>query len=331
MKKILVTGACGFIGSHLVEKLISRNFDVTAMVFYNPVNSNGWLDDLNLNIKKKIKIIKGDVRDSNFININTKKIDIVIHLAALIGIPYSYSAPESYIDTNVKGTLNILNSALNNNVSQVIVTSTSEVYGTAKKIPILENHSLNAQSPYAASKISADHLALSYYRSFNLPVTILRPFNSFGPRQSNRAVIPTIISQMLNNKIVKLGNLKPKRDFTYVDDTAESFVKAIYNKKSFGEVINVGNSFEISIENIIKILKSDLGYEFSIVIDKKRIRPSKSEVMQLYSSNIKAKKLLNWEPNYKDLEGFKKGLIETINWFKKNKDLNFYKSNDYII
>lgn len=331
MKKILVTGACGFIGSHVVEKLCKKGFHVTAMAYYNPINSNGWLDYLDKETKRKIKIIRGDVRDFNFMYASTKKIDVIIHLAALIGIPYSYIAPESYVDTNVKGTLNVLNCAINNNISQVIITSTSEVYGTAAKVPIKEKHPLNAQSPYAASKISADHLALSYYNSFNLPVTILRPFNSFGPRQSSRAIIPTIISQMLNNKYVKIGNLKPTRDFTYVEDTAASFVKAINNKKSFGEIINVGNSFEISIENIIKILKEEFGYKFEVSIDKKRIRPLKSEVMRLYSSNLKAKKILNWEPKFKGLKGFKKGLAETISWLNRNKGLNYYNSKNYII
>ena len=331
MKKILVTGACGFIGSHVVEKLCKSGFHVTAMSYYNPINSNGWLDYLDKETKKNIKIVSGDIRDFNFMYTCTKKIDVIIHLAALIGIPYSYIAPESYVDTNVKGTLNVLNCALNNNISQVIITSTSEVYGTAEKVPIFENHSLNAQSPYAASKISADHLALSYYKSFNLPVTILRPFNSFGPRQSSRAIIPTIVSQMLNSKYVKVGNLKPTRDFTYVEDTASSFVKAINNKKSFGEIINVGNSFEISIENIIKILKDEFGYKFTVSVDKKRIRPLKSEVMRLYSSNLKAKKILNWQPKFKGLKGFKKGLEETISWLKKNKDSKYYNSKNYII
>ena len=331
MKNILVTGACGFIGSHIVEKLVKNGFNVTAMAYYNPLNSNGWLDSLDKKILKNIKIIRGDIRDYNFLHNNTKKIDIVLHLAALIGIPYSYHAPESYIDTNTKGTLNILNCALNNKISQVIITSTSEVYGSAKKIPIFENHSLNAQSPYAASKISADHLALSYYRSFDLPITILRPFNCFGPRQSTRAIIPTILSQILNKKNVKVGNLTPTRDFTYVEDTALAFLKAIDNKKTFGEIINIGNSFEISIKNIIKVLKNDFGYKFKVIIDKNRIRPMKSEVMRLYSSNKKAKDILKWEPKYKGINGFKKGLGETIKWLEDYKKSNFYNSDNYIV
>ncbi len=331
MKKIFVTGSCGFIGSHVVEKLVDAGHKVTAMVFYNQRNSNGWLDEIDKNRKKKISIIQGDVRDYNFLQSKTKNFDVIIHLAALIGIPYSYIAPESYIDTNVKGTLNILNCALHNKTSQVILTSTSEVYGSAKKIPILENHPLNAQSPYAASKIAADQLAMSYYKSFNLPITILRPFNCFGPRQSSRAIIPTIISQILKNKTVKLGNLNPTRDFTFVEDTADSFVKALKNKKSYGQIINVGNSFEISINELIKIFKDEFGYKFKLISDKKRVRPKKSEVMRLYASNIKAKKILKWKPKYSEIKGFKKGLIKTIEWFKIEKNKKLYNAKNYTI
>lgn len=331
MKKIFVTGACGFIGSHVVEKLVDAGHNVTAMAFYNQRNSNGWLDEIDENRKKKISIIQGDVRDYNFLQSKTKNFDVIIHLAALIGIPYSYIAPESYVDTNVKGTLNILNCALQNKTSQVILTSTSEVYGTAKKVPILETHPLNAQSPYAASKIAADQLALSYYKSFNLPITILRPFNSFGPRQSSRAIIPTIISQIMKNKIVKLGNLKPTRDFTFVEDTADSFVKALKNKKSYGQIINVGNSFEISINELIKIFKDEFGYKFKLITDQKRVRPKKSEVMRLYASNIKAKNILKWKPQHSEIKGFKKGLIKTIEWFKIEKNKKLYNAKNYII
>lgn len=330
MKKIFITGACGFIGSHVVEQLVKNNYQVHAMTYYNSMNTNGWLDFIDKNILSEIEIIRGDIRDFNLLQKITKKKDVILHLAALIGIPYSYNAPESYVDTNIKGTLNILNCALNNNISQVVVTSTSEVYGTAKKIPIKEDHPLSAQSPYAASKIGADQLALSYYKSFNLPVTILRPFNCFGPRQSRRAILPTIITQMLNNKIVRLGNLTPTRDFTYVEDTADSFIKVLNNKKAFGESINIGNSFEISIKNIIKVLKNDFGYNFKIILDKERIRPKKSEVMRLFSSNQKAKEILSWYPKHNGILGFKIALKKTIDWFSLHKK-SLLNSNDYSI
>jgi len=329
---ILVTGACGFIGSHLVEKLVKKGFNVTAFTFYNARGSNGWLDNIDKRVKKNIKIISGDVRDHDFFVNCSKNIDVVLHLAALIGIPYSYYAPKSYLETNVIGTYNVLNAAKINNISKTVVTSTSEVYGTAKSIPITEDHSLNAQSPYAASKIGADQLALSFYRSFKLPVTIIRPFNSFGPRQSTRAIIPTIITQILSNKKnIKLGNLSPTRDFTFVEDTTESFIKAFKSKKTDGETINIGNNFEISIKQIIKILQKDFGYNFNVIQDKKRIREKKSEVFRLIASNTKAKKILNWKPNYAGVKGFKLGLKKTIEWFQDPKNLKNYNSKSYTI
>ena len=288
--KILVTGACGFIGSHLVEQLIKKNFNVKAFTFYNARGSNGWLDNIDKKLKKDFEIIQGDIRDQDFLVNNTRKVDVIFHLAALIGIPYSYNASKSYLDTNVYGTYNVLNAAKTNNVSKTIVTSTSEVYGSAQTIPITENHRLSAQSPYAASKIGADQLALSFNKSFGLPVTIIRPFNTFGPRQSSRAIIPSIVTQIIKNKnIVKVGNLNPTRDFTYVEDTVNAYLKTIKNKNISGEVINLGNNFEISINDILKILKKDFGYKFEIVIDKKRIRVKNSEVNRLYASNLKAK------------------------------------------
>ena len=307
--KILVTGACGFIGSHLVEQLIKKNFSVKAFTFYNARGSNGWLDNIDKKLKKDFEIIQGDIRDQDFLVNNTRKVDVIFHLAALIGIPYSYNASKSYLDTNVYGTYNVLNAAKTNNVSKTIVTSTSEVYGSAQTIPITENHRLSAQSPYAASKIGADQLALSFNKSFGLPVTIIRHFNTFGPRQSSRAIIPSIVTQIIKNKnIVKVGNLNPTRDFTYVEDTVNAYLKTIKNKNISGEVINLGNNFEISINDILKILKKDFGYKFEIVIDKKRIRVKNSEVNRLYASNLKAKKILKWKPEHSKLSGFKKGL-----------------------
>ena len=258
-------------------------------------------------MKKDFEIIQGDIRDQDFLVNNTRKVDVIFHLAALIGIPYSYNASKSYLDTNVYGTYNVLNAAKTNNVSKTIVTSTSEVYGSAQTIPITENHRLSAQSPYAASKIGADQLALSFNKSFGLPVTIIRPFNTFGPRQSSRAIIPSIVTQIIKNKnIVKVGNLNPTRDFTYVEDTVNAYLKTIKNKNISGEVINLGNNFEISINDILKILKKDFGYKFEIVIDKKRIRVKNSEVNRLYASNLKAKKILKWKPEHSKLSDSKK-------------------------
>lgn len=286
---ILITGACGFIGSHLVEKLVKGNHNVRAFTFYNSRNSHGWLDDIDSKILKDLDLISGDIRDYDLLYKQTKKIDVIVHLAALIGIPYSYHAVKSYIDTNITGTYNVLNSARANNVSKTIITSTSEVYGTAQSVPIKEDHLLNAQSPYAASKIAADQLALSFYKSYGLPVTIIRPFNTFGPRQSARAIIPTIVTQLLKEKVIRLGNLTPTRDFTYIEDTVNAFISAIKTKKISGEVINIGSKFEISIKDILKIINKDFGYNFDFKIDKKRIRNKNSEVYRLYASNAKDK------------------------------------------
>ena len=263
---ILVTGACGFIGSHLVEKLVKENHNVRAFTFYNSRNSHGWLDNVDKEILKDLDLISGDIRDYDFLYQQTKKIDVIIHLAALIGIPYSYHAVKSYIDTNITGTYNVLNSAKINNVSKTIITSTSEVYGTAQRIPILENHPLNAQSPYAASKIAADQLALSFYKSYGLPLTIMRPFNTFGPRQSLRAVIPTIIAQTIDDKInsIKLGNLNTTRDFCYVDDTINGFVQTIKNNKIFGETINLGTGYEITIKKVVEMVSNITGIKKKI-------------------------------------------------------------------
>jgi dTDP-glucose 4,6-dehydratase len=278
-----------------------------------------------------LSIISGDVRDYHFLEKQTKGYDVVYHLAALIAIPYSYHSPKSYIDTNIIGTYNILQSSLKNNISKIIITSTSEVYGTAQSVPIKETHSLNAQSPYAATKIAADQLALSFYKSFDLPVTILRPFNTYGPRQSARAVIPTIISQLISgNKYIKIGNLKPTRDFTYVEDTVDAFVLAL-KKNISGEIINIGNKFEISIKGILDIFKKDFNYDFKVVLDKKRVRSKKSEVFRLLASDFKAKKMLHWKPTYQGIAGFKKGLEKTIEWFSKPDNIRLYNSDIYNI
>jgi NAD dependent epimerase/dehydratase len=330
-KKIFVTGADGFIGSHLVERLIKLGHDVKAFTFYNFRGSKGHLDNLDEKLLKNLNIVSGDIRDYNFMEKQIRGYDIVYHLAALISIPYSYYSPKSYIDTNIIGTYNVLESSKKNNISKIIITSTSEVYGTAQSLPIKENHSLNAQSPYAATKIAADHLALSFYKSFDLPVTILRPFNTYGPRQSARAVIPTIISQLMSkDKYIRIGNLSPKRDFTFVDDTVQAFVLAL-KKNISGEVINIGSRFEISIQGIVDIFKKDFNYDFKVVIDRKRIRPKKSEVFRLLASDSKARKLLNWQPKYKGIIGFKKGLEKTINWFSNPDNLRLYNSNIYNI
>jgi NAD dependent epimerase/dehydratase len=330
--KILVTGACGFIGSHLVESLVTKGHNVKAFTFYNSRNSNGWIDNLDKNVKKQIQVVSGDIRDYHFLEKQSKNINVIFHLAALIAIPYSYQSPKSYIDTNITGTYNVLKCAQKNNISKTIITSTSEVYGTAQRIPITEDHPLNAQSPYAATKIAADQLAISFYKSYNLPITILRPFNTFGPRQSARAVIPTIISQLFNkSKILKIGNLSPTRDFTYIEDTVNAFVLAMKKNNIFGEIINVGSQFEISIKDMLNIFKKDFGYNFKIIIDQDRVRPKNSEVQRLFSSDLKAKKLLGWEPKYNKLLGFKKGLEKTLNWFSNKENIKLYNSNIYNI
>jgi NAD dependent epimerase/dehydratase len=327
--KVFVTGADGFIGSHLIERLIKLGHKVKAFTFYNFRGSNGWLDSIDKKLLKDLDIVSGDIRDYSFLEKQTKNADAIYHLAALIAIPYSYNSPQSYIDTNITGTYNVLKSSQKNNISKIIITSTSEVYGTAQTVPIKENHSLNAQSPYAATKIAADQLALSFYKSYDLPVTILRPFNTYGPRQSARAVIPAIISQLVSkNKFIKIGNLAPTRDFTYVEDTVEAFILAL-KKNISGEVINIGNKFEISIKGILDIFKKDFNYDFKVAIDMKRMRSKKSEVFRLLASDSKAKKLLHWQPRYQGIVGFKKGLEKTIEWFNNPDNIRLYKSDIY--
>ena len=326
--KIFLTGAEGFIGSHLAEKLIKKGHDLTCLILYNSFNSWGWLEHADNKIKKEIRVITGDIRDEFLIKNQLKKnVDVVINLAALIGIPYSYRAPKSYFDTNAMGLLNILNSALNSNIKKIIHTSTSEVYGSPKYIPIDEKHLVSAQSPYAASKVAADQIALSYNKSFNSPVTILRPFNTFGPRQSLRAIIPTIITQILNKKVLKLGSLYPTRDLTYIDDTTDAFLCALNKKKDIGEIINIGSGFEVSIKELVKKISKITGHKIDIKKDFKRIRPKKSEVDRLFANNKKAKKILNWSPKLNKKRDFENSLKKTIEWFSNEENINQYKIN----
>jgi NAD dependent epimerase/dehydratase len=330
--KILVTGSEGFIGSHLVEKLVKNGHDLTCLVLYNSFNSWGWLDKIDTQIKKNIKVVTGDIRDEFFIkNLLKKKIDIIINLAALIGIPYSYRSPKSYFDTNSLGLINILNSAINSNVKKIIHTSTSEVYGTPKYVPIDEKHLVSAQSPYAASKIAADQVALSYNKSFNLPITILRPFNTFGPRQSLRAIIPTIITQIIrnNNRVLRLGSLHPTRDLTYIDDTTDAFLASIKKTKDIGEIINIGSEFEISIGDLASKIFKIMGIKIKIKNDINRLRPKNSEIDRLISNSQKAKKILNWRSKRPKKLNFEIGLKKTIDWFLDEKNLRIYKSDIY--
>jgi len=321
MKKVFITGGAGFIGSHLVETLILEGYKVKALVPYSVDNSWGWLDTINKDLKKDLEIVAGDICDQDTINREIKGSNIVFHLAALISIPYSYVSPRSYVNTNVIGTLNLLEGIKRNSVDLFVNTSTSEVYGSSQYSPIDEKHPLNAQSPYAATKIASDQICLSYYRSFNLPISIIRPFNTFGPRQSLRASIPTMIMQVLNNnKEIKLGSLKTKRDFSYVSDTVSGFLSCIKNKKCIGEVINLGSGFDFSMKQVLSIIQKDLGKTLKVLVDKERIRPQKSEVKHLLSNNKKAKKLLGWEPKYNGTQGFEKAISKTIDWFKKDEN-----------
>jgi NAD dependent epimerase/dehydratase len=328
--KILVSGADGFIGSHLTEALVCAGHDVRAFVLYNSFNSWGWLDHCHEDVKNKFEVFAGDIRDSNGVRTALKGCDAVLHLAALIGIPYSYHSPETYVDTNVKGTLNIVQAARDLGISRIIHTSTSEVYGTAQFVPITEDHPLQGQSPYSASKIGADQIAMSFYTSFDTPVTILRPFNTYGPRQSARAVIPTIITQIASgNKQIKLGALSPTRDFNYVADTVAGFVAALTAEKSLGKVINLGSNFEVSIGDTAQAIAKVMGEKIEIISDEQRLRPEKSEVERLWASNEKAKELLDWQPKFGGIEGFHRGLEETVAWFSKASHLGVYKPEIY--
>lgn len=324
--KVLVTGADGFIGSHLVEYLVEKGYKVKAFVFYNSFNSYGWLDSCNPELLNQIEIISGDIRDYNGVANAMKGCEIVFHLAALIAIPYSYYSPESYVDTNIKGTLNILQAARNLDLKKVLVTSTSEVYGTANYVPIDEKHPFQGQSPYSATKIGADRLAESFFRSFNLPVTIVRPFNTYGPRQSARAVIPTIISQLLSKETkIKLGDITPTRDLLFVKDTVKGFLAIAESNHTIGEEINIASQSEISVGDLAQKIINKINPKAEIICDNQRIRPSKSEVFRLLGSNEKIKKLTDWTPEY----NLDKGLEETIKWFSDKLILNSYKPKIY--
>ncbi len=329
-KKILVTGADGFIGSHLSEMLVRQGYSVKAFCCYNSFGHKGWLD--HSDVKGNIEFVLGDVRDNNFVSTAIKGVDIVFHLASLIAIPYSYHAPESYIETNITGTLNVMQACLNHGVSQVVHTSTSEVYGTAQYVPIDEKHPQVGQSPYSASKIGADQIATSFHRSFGLPVSIIRPFNTYGPRQSARAVIPTIITQVLTGKKeIFLGNLDSTRDFNFCLDTAAGMVSCIDRQESFGEVINLGSNFEITIRDTALMIADIIGNKVEIKVDQERLRPENSEVERLWASNDKAKQTIGWQPQYAGLEGLRQGLIETVEWFKANQNSSFYNPDRYTI
>jgi NAD dependent epimerase/dehydratase len=322
--KTLVTGADGFIGSHLVEQLLKEKHKVKAFVLYNSFNSWGWLDTLPKKIMKEVEVFTGDIRDPNGVREAIKDVDEVFHLAALIAIPFSYHSPDTYVDTNIKGTLNVLQAARDLGTSRVLITSTSEVYGTAQYVPIDEKHPYQGQSPYSATKIGADRLAESFYRSFNMPITIVRPFNTYGPRQSARAVIPTIITQLLAGKEeIELGSLTPTRDFNYVKDTANGFIEIAKSDKTIGEEINIATQKEISIGHLATELIRQINPEARIVCDEQRLRPEMSEVNRLLGSNEKIKRLTNWKPQYT----FEQGLAETIEFFRHNLDK--YKTDIY--
>ena len=328
MKKVFLTGADGFIGSHLAERLIKDGYEVKALTQYNSFNSWGWLDTSLL--KNEMEIVSGDVRDPFAMKTFMQGCDSVLHLAALIAIPYSYHAPASYVDTNVSGTLNIVQAARELGISKVVHTSTSEVYGTAKYVPIDEIHPLQGQSPYSASKIGADQIAISYYNSFETPVAIIRPFNTYGPRQSARAVIPTIISQIASGKReIKLGAITPTRDFNFIGDTVSGFISVLESEKSIGEVINIGSNYEISIGSLVKTIAGTMGVEANVIADNQRLRPANSEVERLWAENKKAKELIGWVPEFGGLDGLRKGLAETVEWFMQKHNLNQYKFEEY--
>lgn len=323
MQKILVTGADGFIGSHLTEMLLEEGYNVTALSYYNSFNDWGWLEGIQ---HPNLTVISGDIRDPHFCKHITKEIEIVYHLAALIAIPYSYVAPDSYVDTNVKGTLNICQAAKENNVKRILVTSTSEVYGTAQYVPIDEKHPKQAQSPYSATKIGADAMAMSFYNAFELPVVIVRPFNTYGPRQSARAIIPTIIAQIANGmKEIKLGDLSPTRDFNFVKDTCRGFIELSKCDEAIGQEVNIASNYEISMRDTLELIAKIMESDVKFVEDEQRLRPQKSEVFRLWGDNAKIKSLTGFSPKY-DIEA---GLKETIEWFTKPENLKKYKANIY--
>jgi NAD dependent epimerase/dehydratase len=329
-KKVLITGADGFIGSHLTEALVRQGYDVRAFTLYNSFNSWGWLDHCEKEVKGQFEVFQGDVRDPNGVRTAMKDRDVVMHLAALIAIPYSYHSPDTYVDTNVKGTLNVLQAARDLGVSRVIHTSTSEVYGTAKFVPITEAHPLQGQSPYSATKIAADQLAFAFHASFGLPVVTVRPFNTYGPRQSARAVIPTIITQLASGKRkIKLGSVSPTRDFNYVQDTVDGFIAVMQSEKGLGEVVNIGSNFEVSIRDTAQTIAQLMGMQIEVESDEVRVRPALSEVERLWACNQKAREMFGWKPAFGSREGFERGLQKTIEWFVKPENLRQYKSEIY--
>jgi len=331
-KKILVTGADGFIGSHLCEALVRDGHNVRAFVLYNSFNSWGWLDTAPEEVRRSLDVFSGDIRDPHGVRQAMRGCDVVLHLAALIAIPYSYHSPDTYVETNVKGTLNVLQAARELGVAKVVHTSTSEVYGTARFVPITEDHPLQGQSPYSATKIAADQLALSFYTSFDTPVAVIRPFNTYGPRQSARAIIPTIITQLANGRrLVRLGATAPTRDFSYVDDTVRGFIAVAESPRSAGEVINVGSNFEISVGDTARLIADVMQQDVEIETDSERLRPERSEVERLWADNSKAKSLLGWGPEYGGEDGFRRGLARTVEWFTRPENLRTYKSDLYNI
>ena len=328
--KTLITGADGFIGSHLTEALVRQGHDVRAFVLYNSFNSWGWLDHCSEDVKGRFEVFSGDIRDPHGVRTAVKGCEAVLHLAALIAIPYSYHSPDTYVDTNVKGTLNVLQAARDMGVKRVIHTSTSEVYGTARFVPITEEHPLQGQSPYSATKIAADQMAYSFYASFGLPVVIARPFNTYGPRQSARAVIPTIITQIAGGqRQVHLGAVSPTRDFNFVEDTVAGFVAMLNSDRGVGEVVNFGSNFEISIGDTVRLIAEIMHADVEIVTDEVRLRPENSEVERLWADNTKAKQLFDWQPHYGGREGLKRGLAETVQWFRHPANLLRYKADRY--
>jgi len=329
-KKVLVTGADGFIGSHLTEHLVRSGLDVRAFVYYNSFNSWGWLDEADDHVKRSMDIFAGDIRDPHGVRTAMKGCEVVMHLAALIAIPYSYHSPDTYVDTNVKGTLNVVQAARELGVERVVHTSTSEVYGTARFVPITEEHPLQGQSPYSASKIGADQIATSFHLSFGTPVSVIRPFNTYGPRQSARAVIPTIITQIAAGaREIHLGAVHPTRDFNYVQDTVRGFVAVAQSDAAIGQVVNVGSNYEISVGNTARLIARLMGREVEFVSDEQRLRPVGSEVERLWADNRRARELAGWTPAYAGLEGLERGLGETIAWFGEPGNLRRYKAGRY--
>ena len=330
--KALVTGADGFIGSHLVEALVRQGWSVKAFVYYNSFDSRGWLDQSPPEILDAIEVFAGDIRDPHGVHEAAQGCDVIFHLASLIAIPYSYHSPSSYIETNVTGTLNVVQAARALGISKVVHTSTSEVYGTAQFVPITEDHPQKGQSPYSASKIGADQIAMSYHLSFDTPVAIIRPFNTYGPRQSARAIIPTVITQLLSGKdALRLGTIHPTRDFSFVDDTVSGFIAVAQSDRSTGEIINIGSGFEISIKDTVNIIAEAIGVKPDIETEDVRIRPAASEVERLFASISKAEELLGWQPTHGGTDGFRRGIAKTVDWFRNPENLKQYTSDRYVI